>query len=112
MGQTAELYLASPPAGSKVHLVFQGSVYEIKWYPGGALDLTLTLDGTSVLQKKIEQSGDVQLDVPVTIDASIARHTVRVDLSAAVVPATVSPGSADIRRLGIAVNRILFQTVN
>ena len=110
MGQTAEVYLASPPAGSNVHLVLAGSVPYITWYPGGTLDVTLSLDGKSVLQKKIAQSGNFQFDAPVTIDTSIARHTVRVDLSASVIPATVSPGSADVRRLGIAVKRILFQT--
>ncbi len=108
MGQTAELYLAAPPAGSNVHLRLQGNVPDIKWFPGATLDLSVSVDGKEVAQKKIEQSGTVQLDVPVTLDASIARHTVRLELSASAVPATVVPGSKDPRRLGIAVKRVLF----
>src|SRR5712692_4389788 len=45
MGQTAELYLAAPPAGSNVHFRLQGSVPDVKWYPGGTLDLTVSVDG-------------------------------------------------------------------
>ncbi len=108
MGQTAELYLAAPPAGSNVHLRLHGNVPDIKWYPGGTLDLTVSVDGKVVAQQKIVQSGNVDVDVPVTLDASIARHTVKLELSASAVPATVVPGSKDIRRLGMSVRRVLF----
>lgn len=112
MSQNAELFLASPPAGTKVHLLLLGTVPNITWYPGGTLDLTVNVDGASILKQRIDASGNVQLDTPVTLDASVTRHTIRLDLSASVIPATSVPGSADTRRLGMIIRRVLFQAGN